>query len=223
MLIAFLTSTFLFFKDIIYDFELRVETSTIPNSGKGVFLTFLGARELKPSKKRRGEELFHDRETIEPKLSRPLHAWHPDGFGIHMTLTGEHLRAPYNSNNLLPTLEAIRPDAKMNKKGIPKKTNIRFSDFDLPYCEEELVGLKDPSNRIGFLGLYEESDYVEAPRRKFSSLHENCGYIDIGRYGPFRKEGKLYLNTCIFDYCRGVYLTMIPFSNLFRPHKRESL
>jgi hypothetical protein len=195
MLIALLTTRFLFFKDIIYDFELRVKTSTIPNSGKGVFLTFLGARELKPSKKRRGEELFEARVFLPPKLSKPLHAWHPVGFGtrmtMHMTLTGEHLRAPYNSNSLLPTLEAILPGAKLNKRGIPKKTNIRFSDFDLPYCEDELVGLKDPSNRIGFLGLYEESDFVEAPRRTFSSLHENCGYIDIGRYGPFREEGKL--------------------------------
>jgi hypothetical protein len=113
-------------------------------------------------------------------------ASHPDGFGMSVTFKGEHLHGPYNSHYLLRTLKATIPDSK----GKEKEVKVRFSDFELPYYEDELAALRDPTNRIGLLGLYQESDFVPAPKRTFSSLHTRCGWIDIGRYGPFRKTGK---------------------------------
>jgi hypothetical protein len=62
------------------------------------------------------------------------------------------------------------------------------------YDDDELEGLRQPEKRIGHYGLFNEDDFVDAPKRTFSSLHSNCGYIDIGRYGPFLKEGKTRKN-----------------------------
>lgn len=173
-------------QDIIYDFVLAASKSTIPNAGNGVFLTFLGARELKPSRRRRGRELIADRPAKEPNLSFPIDAIHPDGFGITVTITGEHLHCPYNSLCLLPSLKALVLDSTGNER----QMKVRFSDPELPYYEEELAAFRDPTEKIGLLGIYTEADYVPAPKRTFSSQNRKCGYIDIGRYGPFRKSGK---------------------------------
>jgi hypothetical protein len=173
-----------------------VDTSTIPNAGNGVFLTFLGARELKPSRKRRGEILSDERPHKELRLAQPMTACHQDGFNMSVTVAGKHLHCPYSCPYLLPTLRALVPDDGLNNKEGRKEIKVRFSDFDLPYYEDELAGLRDPSTRIGFLRLHRESDYVPAPKRTFSSLHERCGLIDIGRYGPFRKCGKSSSSLC---------------------------
>ena len=176
-----LTATHL---DIIYDFELKARKSGLPNAGNGVFLTFLGARELKPSRRKRGEKLIEDRSYhVKQKLAQAIH---PDGFGMSVKFTGEDLHAPYNVDYLLPDLEAAIPDSHNSGK----KTRVVFSDWELPYSEDELAAMRDPTNRIGFLKIHKESDYVPAPKRTFSWLHKNCGWIDIGRYGPFRKAGK---------------------------------
>lgn len=172
--------------DIIYDFEIRVKTSNIPNAGRGAFLTFLGARELKPSRKHWGEDLKKDRPPKYLRtLSEPATAMHPDGFGMAVTITGEHLRGPYNCQFPLRTLTAFIPDK------YPKpEMKVRFANFEDPYCEEEIAGMRKDPGRIGSLGIYTDSDYVHAPKRTFSSRHSNCGVIDIGRYAPFQPSGK---------------------------------
>jgi hypothetical protein len=90
--------------DIIYDFELKVDTSTILNAGNGVFLTFLVARELKPSRKQQGKILFNERPHKELRLARPMTAFHQDGFNMSVTVTGKHLHCPYNCPYHLPTI-----------------------------------------------------------------------------------------------------------------------
>ena len=87
--------------DIIYDFEVRAKQSSIPNAGNGAFLTFLGARELKPSRLRRGDEIMEDRRYKPLPLSQPMEAVHPDGFGISFKVVGEDLCAPYRANHQL--------------------------------------------------------------------------------------------------------------------------
>jgi len=73
-------SSFCFF----YDFRVDVQKSTIPGSGNGAFLTFLGARHLKLSKQR-----------VEPMPKRHQHCFEEleaigdDGSGINVKLTGE--------------------------------------------------------------------------------------------------------------------------------------
>mmetsp|Transcript_13805 Transcript_13805/g.33421 ORF Transcript_13805/g.33421 Transcript_13805/m.33421 type:complete len:1310 (-) Transcript_13805:736-4665(-) len=116
---------------IIYDFDVRVDKSNIPNAGRGVFLKFIGARELKPSRMAWGKKGKHSTR----RLPNPLPARCPDGSGITVKLKGEKFPV-----------------------------------------------------RIGSKRIYTESDYVPAPRRTFSSLHPNCGAIELGRYGPFRPE-----------------------------------
>ncbi|CAJ1952524.1 unnamed protein product [Cylindrotheca closterium] len=114
---------------IIYDFDVRVDKSNIPNAGRGVFLKFKGARELKPSRIRK------KRKRSTRKLPDPLPALRPDGSDVTVMLKGE--------------------------------------EFPVP---------------IGSKRMYTESDFVPAPRRTFSSLHPNCGAIELGQYGPFRPE-----------------------------------
>ena len=151
-------------------------------------MTFLGARELKPSRCLRGKELINDRHYREFITAQPLEAIHPSlGYGMTLKLKGEHLHGAYNMQYLLRRLKALVPD---HLNGGMKTLKITFSESDLPYAEEELEALRNPENRIGFLGLHRESDYVPAPRRTFSSFHQRCGWIDIGRYGPYTQAGR---------------------------------
>eukprot|EP00980_Cylindrotheca_fusiformis_P020053 scaffold7139_cov115-Cylindrotheca_fusiformis.AAC.3 len=186
--------------DIMYDFVLNVKSSSIPDAGRGVFLTFLGARELKPSRRRWGRRLQELREDFCPlRTAEPLTAIHPDGFGITVRLEGQHLHGPYNCQSLLRTLKATIP-------GRDKSITVRFSNYEDPYCAEELAGMRKDVGRIGFLGLFTEEDYVPAPRRTFSSLHENCGLIEMGRYGPFQPSDRKILST--FDVKAFVFSTI---------------
>jgi hypothetical protein len=165
------------FEDIIYDFKVEAQTSTIPNSGNGAFLTFLGARELKPSAKKRNESLWKKREVRVSALDDVMTAKSCDGCHASVKLVGDHIHSAYNCSFLVP-------DSLNEETGVAKR------DFERYYSREELAGMRDPSNRIGFLKLNKESDFIPAPKRTFSSLHKSCGLINIGRYGPFRKSGK---------------------------------
>lgn len=161
---------------------MKVRTSKIPNAGRGVFLTFLGARELKPSRKRWGQSLVEQRPCRHLGSSQPLAATLPSGYGVSVKLEGKHLHGPYNCPFLLPTLKATLP-------GTDDIVKVRFAQYEDPYCEEELAGMRKEVGRIGLLGLYTVEDYVPAPKRTFSSLHQNCGVIEIDRYGPFQRSG----------------------------------
>jgi hypothetical protein len=165
------------FEDVIYDFQVTVRASTIPNSGNGAFLTFLGARELKASAKKRNEKPWAQRTFRMSELAKPLTARFRDGRHASVKLQGEHLQSAYNCSYLVP-------------ESVDNGTGAAASDFESYYSQAEMVSLRDPSNRIGFLNLNKESDFIPAPKRTFSSLHKSCGLIDLGRYGPFRKSGK---------------------------------
>jgi hypothetical protein len=92
----------------------------------------------------------------------------------------------------LPKLKAVLPKSGCFSNDGERTTVVTLSDPDLPYDDDELEGLRKPEKYIGHFRLFTIDDYVDAPKRKFSSLHPECGFVDIGRYGPFRKEGKLW-------------------------------
>lgn len=176
---------------IMYSFLLQVRTSSIPNAGYGLFLKFLGAKELKPSKRARGECIRESRPVNPNMFFDKLSLFHPRGFGMNLTINGEHLKAPYNSLYTRRTLQMTLPDDRLHiRKQQTRTVNLKFSDPDIIYDDDELEGLREPTKRIGHYGLFTEDDFVDAPRRTFSSLHSNCGFIDIGRYGPFLKEDR---------------------------------
>ena len=177
--------------EIMYRFHLHVKESSIPKAGYGVFLRFLGARELKPSKKARLAEIRSMRPPKESTLFRHMTAIHSQGFGMKVTLTGEHLKSRYNSFYPLPELIASVPDDRTHRrKGTKRILRVNLSDPDLPFEDNELEGMRNPDKRIGHYGLFTVDDYVDAAKRTFSSLHLDNGYIDIGRYGPFRTQGR---------------------------------
>ena len=171
----------------LYTFLLRVRTSSLPNAGNGLFLQFLGAKEMKPSKWKRSVEISDRRHNVSHPHDE-LRALHPEGFGIHVSVTGEHLKSRYNSSFPLKKLKAVLSQNGNSDTG--RTMEVTFSDPDLPYDEDESRGLRNPEDYIGHFRLCTIDDYVDAPMRKFSSLYPECGFVDIGRYGPFRKQGK---------------------------------
>ena len=173
----------------LYNFLLEARRSSIPNAGMGLFLHFLGAKEMKPSKLKRSIEISDLRHNIFHPHDE-LQAIHPEGFGIHVSVSGEHIKSRYNSSFPLKRLKAVLPQNGDHSNKRTHTMKITFSDPDLPYDEDELRGLRKPEDYIGHLRLCTIDDYVDAPMRKFSSLYPECGFVDIGRYGPFRKEGK---------------------------------
>lgn len=69
---------------------MRVDKSNIPNAGRGVFLHFIGARELKPSRKAWGK----NRKGWIRELPEPLPAIYPHGLGVTVKLKGEEFPDP---------------------------------------------------------------------------------------------------------------------------------
>jgi hypothetical protein len=171
--------------DIIYYFKVDIRESNIPNAGLGAFLTFLGARELDAEDKARGESrlIGREQEWKQRLTTTPLLADHPDGYRLSLTLEGSNLHGHFNSPYLLKSLEAVLPDGREAK--------VRLANHEKLYYEDELDAFKSTKDdeRIGFLGLFKEADYFPAPKRTFSSLLKNCGVIDLGRYGPFKRQG----------------------------------
>ena len=171
--------------DYVYDFKIEARPSNIPNAGMGAFLTFIGARRLQQKTRIRATELLDARPYKELTTMRPLVAELPDGFGMGVTLTGAHLHGPYNSTYLLPALKAVNPDTG-------RKMKVRLANSqDVSYYPDELDALKNPNKdgRFGFLGIHHEDHYRCDTKKTFASAQEGCGLIDIGRYGPFRREG----------------------------------
>lgn len=174
---------------LIYSFVIQAKESSIPNAGNGLFLKFLGAKELKPSRRKRQMEVEEFRHVVLDPYEE-LEAIHPAGFGINVDVTGEHIKTHHNTICPFQKLEAILFKTGNMITGEEKKMTVKFSDSDLPYDADELQGLRKPGERIDHYKLFCLDDYVDAPRRKFSYLHPESGFLDIGRYGPFLKEGR---------------------------------
>lgn len=167
---------------ILYTFLLQAQKSSVPNAGNGLFLRFLGAQEMKPTKWKRRIEIGNLRQIVSDPYNQ-LQACHPDGFGIHVDVAGDHIKSWYNALYRLQKLVALLPQRSCDQG--KRRCKVTFSDQDLPYNDDKLRGLRKPDNHIGHFKLCTIDDYVDAPMRKFSSLYPDCGFVDSGRYGPF--------------------------------------
>jgi hypothetical protein len=181
--------------EVIFDFMVDAKESKIPNAGMGAFLKFLGARVLKRKCKKRSDVLFSYREHVgaywgddNPRMisREPLQALGTDGVAFSVTLAGENVYGEPSNPYILRPLKA-------GGKGTRRiKLSLACSDNRSLYFEDELEGLNPTkkSQRIGHLGLHREMDYVPAETITFSSLKKHCSMLDLGRYGPFRKQGR---------------------------------
>jgi len=160
----------------------------VANAGKGAFLTFLGARELKPHCKEKGARKMECRITKTSKdiiTMRPLQVQTPGGYNATLTLTGENLHG--NNNNpywpaTMEPLEAIMPGGRRRQRVLLHGQNLHYDS------EDEILSPGASPKRIGFLGIHVESDYTRKSSKTFSMRDVS---INLGRYGPLKKAGKL--------------------------------
>ena len=90
-------------EETLYDFAVEVRASDIPGAGLGAFLTYLGARVLRPEAAARSSRLLRGCYVDETSAGDPViptrdtaTAQTPDGRMMKVTVTGENLH--YNDN-----------------------------------------------------------------------------------------------------------------------------
>jgi len=172
---------------MLYDFQIDIRESTIPNAGNGAFLTYLGARKLKKQAAIRSERLLKQHVIEGMAETEPMTAILPGGLGIGVTVTGQNLYR--NDNN--------RYWSKIRSKFLSEhsQNDTVSSAFDENSVQcgihQEVLKLRsevEDGKRIGFLGIHSESDYVEANDVLFWSGPESM--FEVGRYGPIRPEDR---------------------------------
>ena len=153
-------------------------------------MTYLGARVLKLECAEQSTRLLNARHQVPKKT---LTASRPEGFGVSVKLTGTNLYGNNNSeywaNEAFP-MNAKHPVTKktINLSLVGKNLHCDSDEEEAPLVRQQQASWRVP--RIGFLGIHVKSDYVSNDLLKFASTYPGCGYIDIGRYGPNRKEGE---------------------------------
>ena len=151
-------------QDIIYEFRVEANPSLIPNAGNGAFLTFLGAREARPSPTQDPPDPSSQVKTIQPLVSRDS-----DGYHMNVKVVGEHLqrkkkRIQYPPPKSLPPIHGLREKTAKVASAYP---------WDLGSEGNRLL-----------------TDYVENPERIFSTCQKGCSPIELCRYGPFRRSDR---------------------------------
>ena len=124
-------------------------------------------------------------ESDDPRFqaNEPLNAVGRDGIGFALSIRSESFGGvPYIRKKLKAVLPTSSP---------PTTVKLSCSDPRSLYTEEEIDSLipKKYSKRIGHLGIHSESDYSPDDDITFSCRDFMCT-LDLGRYGPFRKNGK---------------------------------
>ncbi len=172
-------------EETLYDFQLDIRESTIPNAGNGAYLTFLGARKLTKQAATRSERLLKQHVIEDMTDLEPLTAKLPGGLGIGVTVTGRNLYGNDNNQYWSKNRSQLFFEHCQNGTISPEL------DENLVQCEihREVLKLRskvEDGKRIGFLGIHSESDYVESDDELFWSGPESM--FEIGRYGPIRPE-----------------------------------
>lgn len=161
-------------------------------------MTFLGASKLKEKAKKKSDEMIKDRRVIvESDTKEPLTAT-IDNMNVSVTLTGKNLHGNGNSNFFSMTrfpLEASLPNNR--------NVSVTIVPNSAHECLQELRDkgeIPSPKNGLGHLEMFTEDDYEADHKITFSSKNNNCGCIDLGRYGPFLKTGKIrYYHVFLFS------------------------
>ena len=171
---------------MLFDFRVDIRQSNIPNSGYGAFLTFLGARKLKEEAMRRTAHLMDGRVVIYNQTVEFLEATigHID---VSVSLKGKDLHGNSNNSHFSVTrfpLKATCPDGK--------EVNVIIGPDVVHDDIQGLVNrgeINSPEDGIGFFNNFTEEDYE--PDNTVQYCSKSCGTIDLGRYGPFLKTGKI--------------------------------
>jgi hypothetical protein len=174
---------------IIYDFEIAIRKSCVAkNAGWGAFLRYRGSRRLRDPLYEINFQKLKSRVPVDPGTLEPLHAQLIDGSGVMVSLTGKHLHGHNNSiwrtQTELP-IEAVPFDGT--------EVSVILSGQNLHYDSDEdepLDHLSCCPKRIGNLGVNVESDYVPFDEQDFVPENGQTLLLDIGRYGPARRDGK---------------------------------
>jgi len=168
--------------ETLYDFQLHTGESHIPNSGFGAFLTFEGARLLKPEAAKRSKQIIKDRYPVDVPSARLLEAKGIDGMNVSVSLKGDNLHGngnnPYFRVTRFP-LKAILQNGKKVQVTIGPESI--HEDIDLLRKNNEIPFHTDG---FGHFKMVTKDDYAES-EEDFCSHSDGCGLIDIGRYGPF--------------------------------------
>lgn len=130
------------------------------------------------------------RPHLEPKPLQALLEEGKSGVTVHLKGAGydKHGRQYHPMSNLAAVIpldhRRIRPGSLL----LGGRQKIRVFGADLPSSiERKAYFVTDSNRRIGHLGIHVESDYRWDTEVTFPGLSD-C--IDLGRYGPFRVEGK---------------------------------
>jgi hypothetical protein len=133
----------------------------------------------------------------QSKTTQPLHAYPEEGgSGVTVYLKGENLHGNDNCNFQLPRLTAKIPNNTLKRKNVfnYKNETLRItSEDDLQvdieynmYCIRE----SSPLQPIGYHKIHTDCDY--SVDDNIDDFYTDINCIDLGRYGPFRKQGTLH-------------------------------
>ena len=118
---------------------------------------------------------------------RALRATSQHGFDVVVKLKGHHLHQNMNKTfaYVPPTTYQLQSAPTQTH---PRGLRIRLNGRNLHYdSDEEDLPLDPYPHRIGFHSVHLFEDYKPKPRLNFPASQ---GYIDLGRYGPFRVEDR---------------------------------
>eukprot|EP00977_Amphora_coffeiformis_P006346 scaffold1353_cov161-Amphora_coffeaeformis.AAC.18 len=181
------------YDSILYRIRLHVEDTKF---GYGAFLTYLGALRLERSEQARGDRMMAKREIHFPATTRLLDVIDVDGWEKTLRITGENLHG--NNNNcywprhMVPVKAVSKTQDHIHTFFVKPTGRSCYVDDedeeDANYVEAKLSEMKRKGlEPIGHLGIYCIEDYSPDQNVSFE-LPGNV--IDIGRYGPFRKQDR---------------------------------
>ena len=163
---------------------MEIGKSSVPGGGYGAFLTFLGARKLNRTFEITADERLERRNVIyEADTSKPLETQSSEGFGVSVSLTGRNLHGNYNSIYWPQTVFSLPAVLDTGNE-----VNVKLAGKNLHYDSEEEEEPLPFSKRFGLMDLQVESNYFPDNTSSFSNRN---GLIDLGRYGPVVKTGKI--------------------------------
>jgi hypothetical protein len=173
------------FEDVLYDFRLFVDKSSIPNAGMGAFLTYMGARKINKDSAtyKLCNDLLLDIIYEEPETMSHIIAVMPDGRTKAVKLCGDNLHCYYNCIYCPKSVELKNkaPSALVNGKIIKVKVAGE--------CLETFHELKDrPKDGIGHLGMYRGEDYEHVSG--VPCKPNLCIELDVP-YAPLGPSGEL--------------------------------
>ncbi|KAL7521142.1 hypothetical protein ACHAWX_005840 [Stephanocyclus meneghinianus] len=187
------------FTETLHYFQTEVLQSNIAGSGRGVFLTYLGAKVLNPKANARSERLLSEHVFFDSHFSHQLSAVTQQGKRMTVTISPNSVHL--NENNVLWSKQrsaAYDAHIKQNPKQHFDENGVACSIHDEV---QELRSSVPHTERIGQLGINSLFDYVDDDTTSFWSRH----LIELGRYGPFRPEDRkseihFNMKNFIFDY-----------------------